>query len=663
MTGISLLYGFKLPFTLVSRTILNKDLQVNYKRKTPPLSQDDYQKTLGTSLSENDQFWLEQSKTLDWIQSPTKAFEGDLSTGDIRWFEDGVLNACYNCIDRHLAKHGDETALIWEDNDPAVSSTITYQELYDLVAQFANALKSKGVTKGDTVCIYMPMIPQATIAMLACARIGAVHSVVFGGFSPEAIADRIQNGNCHYVITADGGMRGDKFIPLKDNVDKALEQCPDVKTVFVTKYTGQKITMVEGRDVWEKEVTDTQSTQCPCEAMKAEDPLFILFTSGSTGKPKGVLHTTGGYLLYAATTFQAAFDYVPGQVYWCTADVGWITGHSYLVYGPLANRATSLIFSGVPNYPDASRCWQVVDKHKVTIFYTAPTAIRALMREGDDFVKKTKRDSLKVLGSVGEPINPEVWQWYSDIVGEGRCPIVDTWWQTETGGFMIFPLPGITPLIPGCATKPFFGIDVELLDEQGKEIDGEGSGILVIKKPWPGMMRSIYGDHQRFIETYLAPYPGYYLAGDAASRDKEGNYTLTGRIDDVINVSGHRIGTAELESVLVQHKDVAESAVVSFPHEIKGEALYAFVALKAGAEKNDSLNNELSNLVKEHIGSFAKPDKVQFVSDLPKTRSGKIMRRILRKIAHHEFDDLGDISTLANPDIVKEIIKTSLHNN
>lgn len=630
---------------------------MKYIRNTPPLNNNDYQKTLENSLSQNDKFWLDQSKILDWIVPPTKGFEGNLSAGDIRWFDDGKLNACYNCIDRHLSEHRNETALIWEDNDPAISSTITYQELHDLVAQFANALKSKGVIKGDTICIYMPMIPQTTIAMLACARIGAVHSVVFGGFSPEAIADRIQDGNCCYVVTADGAMRGDKFIPLKDNIDKALEQCPNVKTVFVTKHTNQEVNMVNGRDLWEKELTSTQSTQCPCETMKAEDPLFILFTSGSTGKPKGVLHTTGGYLLYTATTFKTAFDYKPGQVYWCTADVGWITGHSYSVYGPLANRATSLIFSGVPNYPDASRCWQVVDKHKVNIFYTAPTAIRALMGEGDDFVKKTKRDSLKILGSVGEPINPEVWQWYFDVVGNSHCPIVDTWWQTETGGFMIFPLAGITPLIPGCATKPFFGIDVELLDKHGKEIDGEGSGILVIKKPWPGMMRSIYGDHQRFIDTYLLAYPGYYLAGDSAKRDAEGNFTITGRIDDVINVSGHRIGTAELESVLAQHKDVAESAVVSFPHDIKGEALYAFVALKAGAQNQDSLNGELSELVKEHIGSFAKPDKIQFVSDLPKTRSGKIMRRILRKIARHEFEDLGDISTLANPGSVEDIIK------
>ncbi|MGX8845373.1 acetate--CoA ligase, partial [Pseudomonas aeruginosa] len=573
----------------------------------------------------------------------------------------GQLNVAYNCIDRHLERRGEQIAIVWEGDNPSESAHITYRKLHHNVCRLANVLKSRGVEKGDRVCIYMPMIPEAAYAMLACARIGAVHSVVFGGFSPDSLRDRILDADCRTVITADEGVRGGKYIPLKQNVEKALKDCPDVSTVVVVERTQGDIPWVEGRDIWYHEALHAASADCPAEAMDAEDPLFILYTSGSTGKPKGVLHTTGGYLLGAAMTHKYVFDYHDGDVYWCTADVGWVTGHSYIVYGPLANGATTLMFEGVPNYPDASRFWQVIDKHQVNIFYTAPTAIRALMREGDAPVRQTSRSSLRLLGSVGEPINPEAWEWYYQVVGEKRCPIVDTWWQTETGSILITPLPGATALKPGSATRPFFGVQPVLLDEKGKEIDGAGSGVLAIKASWPSQIRSVYGDHQRMIDTYFKPYPGYYFSGDGARRDEDGYYWITGRVDDVINVSGHRIGTAEVESALVLHDAVAEAAVVGCPHDVKGQAIYAFVTLMAGSQPSEALQQELLALVGKEIGSFAKPDHLQWAPSLPKTRSGKIMRRILRKIACNELDSLGDTSTLADPGVVQGLIDNRLN--
>ncbi|MDU3955175.1 MAG: acetate--CoA ligase, partial [Pseudomonas aeruginosa] len=561
----------------------------------------------------------------------------------------------------HLERRGEQIAIVWEGDNPSESAHITYRKLHHNVCRLANVLKSRGVEKGDRVCIYMPMIPEAAYAMLACARIGAVHSVVFGGFSPDSLRDRILDADCRTVITADEGVRGGKYIPLKQNVEKALKDCPDVSTVVVVERTQGDIPWVEGRDIWYHEALHAASADCPAEAMDAEDPLFILYTSGSTGKPKGVLHTTGGYLLGAAMTHKYVFDYHDGDVYWCTADVGWVTGHSYIVYGPLANGATTLMFEGVPNYPDASRFWQVIDKHQVNIFYTAPTAIRALMREGDAPVRQTSRSSLRLLGSVGEPINPEAWEWYYQVVGEKRCPIVDTWWQTETGSILITPLPGATALKPGSATRPFFGVQPVLLDEKGKEIDGAGSGVLAIKASWPSQIRSVYGDHQRMIDTYFKPYPGYYFSGDGARRDEDGYYWITGRVDDVINVSGHRIGTAEVESALVLHDAVAEAAVVGCPHDVKGQAIYAFVTLMAGSQPSEALQQELLALVGKEIGSFAKPDHLQWAPSLPKTRSGKIMRRILRKIACNELDSLGDTSTLADPGVVQGLIDNRLN--
>jgi acetyl-CoA synthetase len=617
-----------------------------------------YQKMYQQSIEDPGDFWAEQAWSfLSWEKHWDTVLDWDFSKGHIRWFEGGKLNACYNCVDRHLENRSEQTALIWEGDDPADDAHITYQELYEQVCQLANVLKSRGIRKGDRVCIYMPMIPQAVYAMLACARIGAVHSVVFGGFSPESIKDRILDSDCHTVITADEGVRGGKHIPLKANVDKALESCPNVKTVLVVKQTCADINWVEGRDVWYHSAVMDAAAECPAEPMDAEDPLFILYTSGSTGKPKGVLHTTGGYLLYAAITHKYVFDYHDGDIFWCTADVGWVTGHSYIVYGPLANGATSLVFEGVPTYPDASRFWQVCDKHQVNIFYTAPTALRALMREGEGPVKKTSRNSLRLLGSVGEPINPEAWEWYYNVVGEGRCPIVDTWWQTETGGHMITPLPGATRLKPGSATRPFFGVSPAIVDAEGNVLEDAAEGNLVITRPWPGMMRTVYGDHQRFIDTYFSTYPGTYFTGDGARRDADGYYWITGRVDDVLNVSGHRLGTAELESALVLHDAVAEAAIVGYPHDIKGQGIYAYVTLVNDVEPSDELRKELVKLVRSEIGPIATPDVIQWAPGLPKTRSGKIMRRILRKIAANEMDNLGDTSTLADPSVVDDLIE------
>lgn len=620
-----------------------------------------YQAMYQASIEDPEAFWSEQAKQrLEWMQPFTTVKDVSFDKQDlhIRWFEDGVLNVSANCIDRHLAEHGDEVAIIWEGDEPDQSSTLTYAELYERVCRLSNALKAEGVAKGDRVTLYMPMVPEAAIAMLACARIGAVHSVVFGGFSPEALANRIIDCGSTVVITADEGIRGGKSIPLKRNVDEALAQpgADIVKTVVVVERTGGEIDWHDQRDRWYHEITAKAATECPPEPMKAEDPLFILYTSGSTGKPKGVMHTTAGYLLYASMTHQYVFDYRPGEVYWCTADVGWVTGHSYIVYGPLANRATTVMFEGVPNYPDHSRFWQVVDKHQVNIFYTAPTAIRALMREGDGPVKSTQRTSLRILGSVGEPINPQAWEWYFHTVGEGRCPIVDTWWQTETGGVLITPLPGATPLKPGSASWPFFGVQPALFDVDGKELAGATSGALVLKGSWPGQMRTVFGDHQRFIETYFATFDGVYFTGDGARRDEDGYWWITGRMDDVLNVSGHRMGTAEIESALVAHPDVSEAAVVGFEHEIKGEGIYAYVTLTAGVDPKDEDTQMLSQWVRERIGPIAKPDFIQFAPALPKTRSGKIMRRILRKIAANDFDNLGDTSTLADPSVVQQLI-------
>ncbi|MGB8274051.1 MAG: acetate--CoA ligase [Alphaproteobacteria bacterium] len=610
------------------------------------------------SITDPDGFWREHGKRLQWIKPFTKVKDASF-TGDvhIRWYYDGTLNASANCLDRHLATRGDQTAILWEGDDPSESKSITYRQLHVEVCRFANALKSLGVKKGDRVSIYLPMIPEIAVAMLACARIGAIHSIVFAGFSPDSLAGRIQDCDSNCLITADEGLRGGRKVALKTNADKALQSCPGVKNVVVVRRTGGSVPMTPGRDVWYHEVCAAASPDCPPEAMSAEDPLFILYTSGSTGKPKGVLHTTGGYLVYVALTHQLVFDYHDGDVYWCTADVGWVTGHSYIVYGPLANGAISLMFEGVPTYPDSSRFWQVVDKHKVNIFYTAPTAIRALMREGDAPVKKTSRASLRILGTVGEPINPEAWEWYYNVVGEKRCPIVDTWWQTETGGILITPLPGATPLKPGSATRPFFGIKPVIVDGAGRELEGAGEGNLCIADAWPALARTVFGDHPRFIQTYFSTYPGRYFTGDGCRRDPDGYYWITGRVDDVINVSGHRIGTAEVESALVGHGKVAEAAVVGFPHDIKGQGIYAYVTLMAGIEPSDDLRKELVQWVRSEIGPIATPDVIQWAPGLPKTRSGKIMRRILRKIAANETDNLGDTSTLADPSVVDHLIE------
>lgn len=616
-----------------------------------------YQAMYEQSIRQPDIFWAEQAQTfLTWKKPWEQVSKSDLRKGEVAWFIHGKLNVSENCIDRHLPARAEQTAIIWEGDDPTEDQHITYQQLHDHVCRLANALRARGVKKGDRVCIYMPMIPEAVYAMLACTRIGAVHSVVFGGFSPEALKDRILDADCHVLVTADEGVRGGKRIPLKKNADIALAQCPNVHTNIVVKRTGSAIEWHESRDYWYESLVAHQASECVPEAMDAEDPLFILYTSGSTGKPKGVLHTTAGYLLQAAMTHKYVFDYHDGDVYWCTADVGWVTGHSYIVYGPLANGATTLMFEGVPTYPDASRCWQVVDKHRVTIFYTAPTAIRALMGAGNGWVASTARASLRLLGTVGEPINPEAWEWYYRVVGDGRCPIVDTWWQTETGTHMLTPLPGAIALKPGSATLPFFGVQPALLDAEGNEIVGEGEGNLVIKAAWPSQIRTVYGDHQRCIDTYYSTYPGYYFTGDGARRDADGYYWITGRVDDVLNVSGHRMGTAEVESALVLHEKVAEAAVVGYPHAIKGQGIYAYVTLMNGEIANDDLKRELAALCAKEIGAIAKPDLIQWAPGLPKTRSGKIMRRILRKIAANELENLGDTSTLADPAVVDALI-------
>ena len=611
------------------------------------------------SLDDPDGFWGEQGKRLDWIKPYTKVKNTTFGPGDvsINWYEDGTLNASYNCLDRHLDSRRDQVAIIWEGDNPADCKTFTYGELHAAVCKFANGLKSLGVRRGDRVTIYLPMIPEIAVAVLACARIGAPHSVVFGGFSPASLAGRIHDCESNIVITADEGMRAGRSIPLKANTDAALEKSPTVKHCVVVNRTGADIEMKDGRDVWYHDLVAEQSDDCPAEEMGAEDPLFILYTSGSTGKPKGVLHTTGGYMVYAAMTHQYVFDYHDGEIYWCTADVGWVTGHSYILYGPLSNGATTVMFEGVPNYPDASRHWQVCDKHQVNIYYTAPTAIRALMREGDGPVTKTSRSSIRLLGSVGEPINPEAWLWYYNVVGEGRCPIVDTWWQTETGGILITPLPGATALKPGSATRPFFGIKPALVDSEGKLLAGAASGNLCILDSWPGQMRTLYGDNDRFIEAYFSAYPGKYFTGDGCRRDEDGYYWITGRVDDVINVSGHRMGTAEVESALVGHHDVAEAAVVGYPHDIKGQGIYAYVTLNLGLDGDEALRKELVQWVRKDIGPIASPDLIQFAPGLPKTRSGKIMRRILRKIAEDDFSNLGDTSTLADPAVVEDLIK------
>ena len=628
------------------------------------LSIDQYQDLYQKSINAPETFWPEMANEfLTWSKPWEQITESNLMTGTAGWFIGGKLNACYNCVDRHLPERAQQTAILWEGDDPSQQATITYQDLHQRVCQLANLLIQRGVKKGDRVCLYMPMIPEAAYAMLACARIGAVHSVVFGGFSPQALQDRILDSDCQTVITADEGVRGGKTVPLKVNADLALEQCPNVHSVIVVRHTGGFVSMQPERDLWYNDETILQPPSCPAEPMDSEDPLFILYTSGSTGKPKGVLHTTGGYLLQAAMTHRYVFDYHDGDIYWCTADVGWVTGHTYIVYGPLANGATTLMFEGIPNYPDASRCWQIVDKHQVNIFYTAPTALRALMGMGNEFVQATNRSSLRILGSVGEPINPEAWEWYYHIVGDGRCPIVDTWWQTETGGIMITPLPGVTDLKPGSATLPFFGVEPVLLDPEGNVLSGATSGNLAIRSSWPSQIRTVFGDHQRCIDTYYTTYPGYYFTGDGARRDESGYYWITGRVDDVLNVSGHRMGTAEVESALVLHEAVAEAAVVGYPHNIKGQGIYAYVTLMQGVEVTDTLKRELENLVRQEIGAIAKPDILQWAPMLPKTRSGKIMRRILRKIAENELTQLGDTSTLADPSVVDDLIANSPQTN
>ena len=624
--------------------------------RAPLITPESYEKMYQQSVNDPDGFWAEQAKAfIDWDKEWDVVSNVDYSQGKIAWFEGASLNVAYNCLDRHLADRGEQVAIIWEGDDPNKSESITYNDLYQRVCRLANGLKDLGVTKGDRVCLYMPMIVEATIAMLACARIGAVHSVVFGGFSPDALRDRILDSECKVVITADEGVRGGKNIPLKVNVDQAVEQCGCVSAVVVVRRTGGEVVWGE-RDVWYDDVVSGASIDCPCEMFDAETPLFILYTSGSTGKPKGVLHTSGGYLLYAAITHKYTFDYQDGDIYWCTADVGWVTGHSYIVYGPLANGATTLMFEGVPNYPDASRFWRVVDKHQVSTFYTAPTAIRALMGAGDEFVEKTDRSSLKILGTVGEPINPEAWEWYFKVIGKSACPVVDTWWQTETGGHMITPMPFATELKPGSASKPFFGIVPQVVSEEGDVMEGEAEGVLVLARSWPGQMRTLYNNHQRFLEAYFSTYPNKYFAGDGVKRDADGYYWITGRVDDVLNVSGHRLGTAEIESALVLHELVSEAAVVGMPHDIKGQGIYAYVSLMVGTGETDSLKQELVALVRREIGPIATLDKIQFSTGLPKTRSGKIMRRILRKIAENNFSNLGDTSTLADPSVVQDLI-------
>ena len=617
-----------------------------------------YKEMYARSIKDPNGFWAEQAKRIDWIKpfSKVKNTTYDPHNVSIKWFEDGTLNAAYNCVDRHLAKRGDQTAILWEGDDPKDDKKITYKQLHAEVCRFANVLKARGVKKGDRVTIYMPMIPEATISILACARIGAVHSVIFGGFSPDSIAGRIEDCKSTCIVTADEGLRGGRKIPLKANVDAACDKAGGVTSVIVVKRTNAPVNMKSGRDVYYDDIAKTVPADCPCEEMSAEDPLFILYTSGSTGKPKGVLHTTGGYLVYTSMTHQYVFDYHDGDIYWCTADVGWVTGHSYIVYGPLSNGAISLMFEGVPNYPTTSRFWEVCDKHKVNIIYTAPTAIRALMQGGDAPVKKTSRKSLRLLGTVGEPINPEAWEWYYHVVGEDRCPIVDTWWQTETGGILITPLPGATKLKPGSATRPFFGVQPEIVDAEGKVQAGATSGNLCIANSWPGQMRTVYGDHQRFIDTYFKTYPGKYFTGDGCRRDEDGYYWITGRVDDVINVAGHRLGTAEVESALVAHPKVSEAAVVGYPHDIKGQGIYAYVTLMAGEKPTEDLRRELVGWVRKEIGPIASPDLIQFAPGLPKTRSGKIMRRILRKIAEDEFGNLGDTSTLADPAVVDDLV-------
>ncbi len=617
-----------------------------------------YEEMYKKSISNPIKFWGEHGKRIDWIKNYEKVrdFSYDQKNLYIRWFEDGTLNASYNCIDRHLKNNGNKTAIIWEGDNPDEQKSITYNELYKNVCKFANVLKKLGAKKGDRITIYMPMIPEAAYAMLACTRIGAIHSVVFGGFSPEALAGRIEDCNSNLIITADEGIRGGKKIPLKQNTDEALKKASSCKKCLVIKRTNGDINWINNRDFWYHELFEEVAETCEPEEMNAEDPMFILYTSGSTGKPKGVMHTTGGYMVYTSITHEYIFDYKPNEVYWCTADVGWVTGHSYIIYGPLSNCATTLMFEGVPNYPTSSRFWEVVDKHEVNIFYTAPTALRALMAEGEAPVKKTNRGSLRILGTVGEPINPEAWNWYNEIVGDKRCPIVDTWWQTETGGILITPLPGAIDAKPGSATKPFFGIKPVLVDNENNELNGEAEGNLCIEMSWPGQMRTVFGDHQRFIDTYFKTFPGRYFSGDGCRRDKDGYYWITGRVDDVINVSGHRMGTAEVESALVAHTDVAEAAVVGYPHDIKGQGIYAYVTLNIGVDSSDQLLAELKKWVRKEIGPIATPDLLQFSPQLPKTRSGKIMRRILRKIAANEYQDLGDTSTLADPSVVNDLI-------
>ena len=620
------------------------------------LDNDAYLKLYEESIRDPEGFWGRQADRLDWSRKWDRVLDWDYHKAYIRWFEGAKLNVSANCLDRHLEKRGDQVAIIWESDDPGEDRKLTYRQLHTEVCKFANVLKAQGVNKGDRVCIYMPMVPEAAVAMLACTRIGAIHSVVFGGFSPEALKDRINDSECCVLITADQSIRGGKKVPLKTNADKACESTPSIQKMIVVQRGGAPVEWQEGRDVWYHEAMASASADCPAEAMDAENPLFILYTSGSTGKPKGVLHTTAGYLLYTAITHQYVFDYKDGDIYWCTADVGWVTGHSYIVYGPLANGATTLMFEGVPNYPDFGRFWDVCDKHQVNIFYTAPTAIRAIAKEGDALVNKRDLSSLRLLGTVGEPINPEAWMWYHRVVGKERCPIVDTWWQTETGGILITPLPGATRLKPGSVTRPFFGVQPMLVDENGKELEGAASGNLCIKHPWPGQMRSIYGDHERFFQTYFSTYKGYYFTGDGCRRDEDGYYWITGRVDDVLNVSGHRMGTAEIESALVLHKNVAEAAVVGCPHEIKGQGIYAYVTLNSGVEATEDLRKGLIQLVRTEIGPIATIDILQWAPGLPKTRSGKIMRRILRKIAENELSNLGDTSTLADPSVVKDLV-------
>ena len=625
--------------------------------KTALINAAQYREMYERSIHDADAFWAEQAEVfLSWSKKWDQVQQWDYASADIKWFLGGRLNVSHNCLDRHLATRAEQVAIIWEGDDPAEDRQITYRALHEAVCRFANALKARGVKKGDRICLYLPMIPEAAIAMLASARIGAVHSIVFGGFSPDALRDRINDADCRLLITSDYGLRGKKQIPLKANADQALDGCPNVHSCVVIRRTGGDIAWREGRDVWYHDLVEAASADCPAEGMDAEDPLFILYTSGSTGKPKGVLHTTGGYLLYAAITHKYVFDYQDGDIYWCTADVGWVTGHSYIVYGPLANGATSLMFEGVPTFPDAGRFWQVVDKWRVNSFYTAPTAIRMLMGQGDEFVNRASRQSLRILGTVGEPINPEAWEWYYHVVGNGNCPVVDTWWQTETGGHLITPLPGAMALKPGSASLPFFGVEPCLVDEHGNELAGAAEGALCIKRPWPGQMRTVYGDHERFIETYFKLFPGKYFSGDGARRDADGYYWITGRIDDVINVSGHRMGTAEVESALVLHDAVAEAAVVGYPHEIKGQGIYAYVTLMHDAEPTPELQTELVRHVRKEIGPIASPDVIQWAPGLPKTRSGKIMRRILRKVAADEVDALGDTSTLADPSVVDDLI-------